>query len=104
MPIQEVITRPFSFKGSSTSLAVTGTTGRVAFPDEYASVRLYNAGSVAVFVKVGTVAVNAATTDLPIPPGATEIFTRNDPKVDTYIAGITASSTATLYISTGVGS
>ncbi len=63
-------------------------------------VRVFNAASVTVFVKFGTSAVTAATTDLPIPPGGVEIFAAG---AATYIAGITASGTGTLYATPGFG-
>lgn len=67
------------------------------------SVRLWNSGAVTIFVKFGTATATAATTDTPIPPGASpEIFEIN--QSDTHIATITASSTGTLYGTLGTGS
>lgn len=65
-------------------------------------VRLYNAGSVVVFVNFGTVAVTAATTTgMPIAPGSVEAFHVHP--TESYVSGITASGTATLYATPGVG-
>jgi PKD repeat protein len=60
-----------------------------------------NAGPSTVFVRWGTGAQTALTTDMPILAGSVEVFTTS-PLVDT-IAAITASSTATLYITCGEG-
>lgn len=69
--------------------------------------RFYNAGAVAVFIKKGVngVAATATTADLPIAPGATEVLTvSNNPSSPiTSMAAITASSTATLYMTIGAG-
>lgn len=88
--------------------AVTATTARVAFskpPLGEFQARLHNAGGATVFFRVGDSTVEAATTDIPIPAGAVEIITvKNlDADPDTHIAAITASGTATLYITTGEG-
>jgi hypothetical protein len=69
----------------------------VAVPQEY---RIYNAGTVAVFIEDGNSAVTANTTaDVPIAPGAIEVLTL----AGTHVAGITASGTATIYITPGDG-
>lgn len=83
------------------SLAATTVTSRVQISNttglgEY---RVYNAGTGIVFIKEGTVAVNAAVTDTPLAPGAIEVLSFGSQ----YIAGITASGTATVYITSGDG-
>lgn len=99
---------PFTPLGATVNLAVdtnsdvlelttigTGATGGMA-------VRLHNAGSVAVFVAFGNSAITtAATTGMPIPAGGVEVF-EIGPAV-THVAAITASSTATLYATSGRG-
>ena len=99
--------QPFSPSGT-VSLSVTNATDlvRLKSPNPV-SVRLYNAGSATVFFKAGPAGVTAATTDTPLPSGAIEVFNLT-PTVDTaggcsHIAAITASSTATLYITVGQG-
>lgn len=65
-------------------------------------IRLYNAGTVAIFVEFGGSSVTAATTTgIPIAPGSVEAFRVDNSQ--TYVAGITASGTATLYATPGYG-
>lgn len=63
--------------------------------------RILNAGPSTVFVRFGVGAQTAVTTDMPILAGSVELFTKT-PATDT-VAAITASSTATLYITCGEG-
>jgi len=88
----------------STTLACTTSTGNVACGGTGAILRVYNAGSVIAYVSVGTsnavtASAAAGTSSLLCPPGWTEYTVRDD---FTYIAGITASSTATLWFQRGV--
>lgn len=88
----------------STTLAVTATTGNVALGGAGAVLRVYNAGSVVVYVSVGTsnavtAAIGAGTASLLCPPGVTEFTVRDD---FTHVAAITVSSTATVYFQRGV--
>lgn len=88
--------------GGTVNLAATGTTSNVqisqtASPQDY---RLYNAGTVPVFIREGGSSVTASlTTDTPIAPGAVEVLTLGA----THVAGITAGTAATLYITLGDG-
>ena len=94
---------------STTSLACSTSSDRVQIVGIIGTplmqVRLYNSGSVTVFVKFGGASVTAAVTDLPIPAGTVEVLSCKGYGSThiTYIAGITASSTATLYITSGEG-
>lgn len=93
---------PFVASGATVSLAVTGTTGRVAVPsDTYnTAIRLYNAGTVAVFVSCGDVTVVATVAaGMPIAPGSVEVLGCGKG----YIAGISAGTAATLYLTPGAG-
>jgi len=93
---------PFQASGATVSLAVTGTTGRVAVPtDAYnTSVRAYNSGTVAVFVACGDVTVTATVgAGLPVAPGTVEVLGCGKG----YIAGISAGTAATLYLTPGAG-
>jgi hypothetical protein len=96
----------FTPTGTTKNLAVTASTGRVALPvfaNQSRSVRVFNSGSVVVFIEFGTVATDAAVaTSMPIGPGATEWFEIGG--AVTYVAGITASGTATVYFTEGMGS
>lgn len=87
---------------ATVSLAVTGTTGRIAVAvDAYnPAVRLYNTGTVPVFITCGDVTVVAAVaTSTPIAPGTVEVLGCSKG----YIAGISAGTAATLYITPGSG-
>jgi hypothetical protein len=94
----------FRTDGAATvTLAATGTSARVQIQTAVGgtqNVRLYNAGTVAVFVECGTVTVVATVAaSLPIAPGTVEIVGCNQ----THIAGITATGTSTLYATSGTG-
>lgn len=92
---------PFS-PGPTVTLAVTTTTGRVALTGTGPSLEVQNAGAVTMFVKLGSSSVTAAVTDYPILPGQSKVI-GVDVSTQTHIAAITASSTATLYATTGQG-
>lgn len=94
----------FRTDGAATvTLAATATTGRVqiqAAAGGTQNVRVYNAGTGAVFINCGDVTVVATTAaGLPIAPGTVEIIGCNQ----THVAGITATGTATLYLTPGTG-
>ena len=67
--------------------------------------RLYNSGASTVFWAVGPAGVQAALTDIPLPPGAIEVVTLANAGAQpiTHIAAITAAGAATLYATTGQG-
>lgn len=65
-------------------------------------VRVYNTGSVPVFIEFGNSTVTASTTaDAPIAPGSVEPF--HVYPYETHVAAITASGSATVYFSPGEG-
>lgn len=69
-------------------------------------VRVYNAGTVPAFIQKGYDAAAMATTaDMPMAPGSVEVLTvRNTAAAPvTHIAAITASGTASLYVTVGAG-
>ena len=93
---------PFSPGGATVSLSATGTTSRVQVQTALnnRSMRLYNAGTVAAFIVCGDVTVVATTAaGMPLAPGTVEVVTC--PAL--YVAGITATGTATLYVTPGTG-
>lgn len=92
---------PFLAGGATVSLSATGTTSRVQVQTGPASkaMRLYNAGTVAVFVVCGDAAATATTAGLPVAPGSVEVLGC----AQQYIAGITAGTAATLYVTPGDG-
>lgn len=92
---------PFTPGGSAT-LAVTSTTGRTALASTQGNqVLIYSAGTAPAFIKFGDATVEAVVTDIAIPSGFNRIFTI--PPGATHVAGITASSTATIYFTRGDG-
>ena len=89
---------PLAFTpGSTVNIAAT-TSSNSATLAAGMVVRVYNAGTVPVFIKFGA---TATTSDTPIPPGIVEVFT--DPSGATTVAAITASGTATVYFTSGQG-
>ena len=85
------------------SLAATTASARVQFQTTTPgapNLRIYNSGTVPVFVQCGDVTATAtATTSMPIAPGTVEVIGCQFQ----YLAGITASGTATLYVTPGTG-
>lgn len=99
--------QPFTPAGNTVSLAVTSSNGRVALtqaPSGSAelTVILRNEGDAEVFIKFGDVTVvAAAATSMPIPAGSTMVFSVN--ALNTHVAAITASGTATIRATSGSG-
>ena len=94
--------KPFAPGGPTVSLAATGTTGSVQVQSAASStaMRIYNAGTVVVFVACGTSGVVATlAAGMPIAPGTVEVVGCNQ----TYVAGITAGTAATVYLTPGNG-
>ena len=93
---------PFLPTNDAGPLAATTTSGstNVVINKDNDSIRLYNAGpnDVCVHFDIGTTA--AVTTNMRIPVGGVETFTKG--KAD-HIAAICATGTATVYITTGEG-
>ena len=92
----------FTPSGPTVNLAVTGTTARVQFsPSAVRSLRVYNAGTVAAFIQCGGDDTVVATTaaGIPIAPSSVEVIGCSG----SYIAALTASGTATLYLTPGAG-
>lgn len=89
----------------TTALAATNATGNAAINVPASSagsltVRVYNSGTVTIFIAFGGSTVVATTAKMPIPAGNTEVFSIG---AATYIAGITASGSGTLYVTPGRG-
>lgn len=88
--------------GSTVSLAAGTSTGNVEVQTGPLArhLRLYNSGTVTVFIKFGaTSGVTAAVTDYPLPGGAVEIVSAPA----AWMAAITASGSATIYATPGEG-
>lgn len=101
--------KPFAPASAGTSsISVTTTSARAAVkqqPTGAHQLRLFNAGTATVFWAFGDGTAVATTGDMPLPAGAIEVLTlpnaSNAPT--THVAAITASGTATLYMTTGQG-
>lgn len=91
----------FSPLGNSVVISGTITSSRTQLPTTGGAARVYNSGSVIAFVRFGDSTVVAAATDSFVAPGSTEVF--NIPSSCTHVAGITASSTASIYVERGDG-
>jgi hypothetical protein len=93
--------KTFMPNGSATAtISATTVTARAAVDQHSNSARVVNAGTATAFLKFGDSTVEATTTDMPILSGATETFTKG---AATHIAAITASGTATVYLTSGEG-
>lgn len=96
---------PFTPTGATVALSATGTSSQSAisgFPSTSGSgvMRVVNAGTAIAFIKWGSSAPTATTADMPILPGAIEVFSVG---TTTNVAAITASGTATVYFTPGNG-
>jgi hypothetical protein len=92
----------FAPGGPTVSLAITGTTGRVQVQTAASSphMRIYNSGTVATFVACGdATAVATLAAGMPVAPASVEVIGCTQQ----YIAGISAGTAATIYITPGDG-
>jgi hypothetical protein len=95
--------------GATVTLAAAATSSSVALPGPPSGsfqVRIHNAGSATAFVRFGGAETAAsAGADLPVPPGAVEVLTLDNPARDpvTHAAAITETGSATLYVTPGRG-
>jgi hypothetical protein len=94
----------FTLNGETVTLSVTTSSPTpTAFSPKNGSIRVYNSGSVTVFLRsgIGTSDATATTSHTPIAPGTVESFTV--PANHTYVSGITSSGSATVYVQVGDG-
>ena len=98
-----ISTPPALFKpGTTVSIDAGVATANIALPNSGRTLRIANVGTVAVFIEFGDVSVAAVVaTSMPILPGSVELFDRVGPTG--YVAAITASSTARVSITAGLG-
>ena len=94
--------------GTSSIAATTSSGLRAAIrqqPTGSHQLRLFNAGPNTAFWTFGDGAVSATTADIPLPAGAIEVVTLSNPSgaPTSHVSAITASGTATLYLTTGQG-
>jgi hypothetical protein len=89
--------------GKTVTLSVTtsSTPGTIQCP--FGQIRVYNAGTVAVFFRAGVGAQTAVVAnDMPIAPGTVEAFTVAPDT--TGVAAICESGSASVYVTPGCGS
>jgi hypothetical protein len=92
---------PFS-PAETKSLSGTSTSSSATFATAHQTMRVCNFGPNKAFLRYGSGAQIALTTDMPVPVGNTEIFTL--PPVATTVAVICASGeTAAVYVTAGEG-
>lgn len=94
----------FTLNGATVTLsATTGAPTPTAISPREGSIRVYNAGAVTAFLRsgIGTADATATTSHTPIAAGTVEAF--SIPTNHTHISAITASSTATVYVTVGNG-
>lgn len=94
--------KAFSPGGPTVSLAVTGATGRVQIQSSAVNphIRIYNSGAVTVFLACGDATIVAAVASaMPVAPGTVEIIGC----AQTYVAGISGGTAATVYLTPGSG-
>jgi hypothetical protein len=94
--------------GTTVSLSATTSSARVLLTGADGKlkrqVRLYNSGTVVVFVRITNDQGVAVATDMPLAPGVPELVTVQDANgSQRYLAGITASGSATVYATVGEG-
>lgn len=92
-----------NFTASSGSNNVQLDSGGISAATEY---RIFNSGSVTVFIEFGTSSAVAAsvTTSMPVASGVVEYLRPPVSNVaDYYLAGITSSSTSVVYVTAGEG-
>lgn len=94
---------PFSpANGATKKLTVTSNSSSDTFAGVHQTVKVYNFGPNKAFIRYGNGAQTALTTDMPIAPGNTEIFTL-PPQVTTVAAICDTGETATVYATPGEG-
>lgn len=84
------------------SLSVSNSSSRVALAATGATVLVRNEGTQTAYVALGGASVTATTGSIPVDPLSILTLAR-DPDTDTYLAGITASSTTTITAIAGTG-
>jgi hypothetical protein len=101
-PVPALAQNAFAPGGPTVSLAITGTTGRVQVQSAANSphMRIYNSGTVPAFITCGDVTATATVAaGMPIAPASVEVIGCTQQ----YIAGISAGTVATIYITPGDG-
>jgi hypothetical protein len=93
---------------ATATISATTTTARAAIKKRPAGafqVRVHNAAAALCFYRIGDAAVSASAGDIPLPAGAVEVVTVDNPAADpeTHVAAVLASGSGSIYVTTGVG-
>jgi hypothetical protein len=94
--------KPFLAGQATVTMSATGSSTAVQIQTGASNpnLRIYNAGTVAVFVNCGGATITAAVaTAMPIAPGTVEVIGC----AQTHVAGITGGTAATVYLTPGSG-
>jgi len=94
--------KPFLAGSATVTLSATGSSTAVQIQTGASNpnLRVYNSGTVAVFIACGGAAVTAAVASaMPIAPGTVEVLGC----AQTHVAGITVGTAATVYLTPGSG-
>lgn len=94
----------FTPVGSNNTIAVSAVTARAALArstEQQVVVKVDSMASGPVFIKFGTVTVEAAATDFPMFPG--EVYTFHTTEGQTHIAAICPAGATTVYAHCGDG-
>jgi hypothetical protein len=106
---------PIAFQptdGSTAKISGTTTSARVILGGQPSpggqrfQVRVTNDGTTVAYLKFGASTVTATTSDIPLMPGSTSVFSVTVPELNTtglYAAAIMASGTANICLTTGAG-
>lgn len=89
--------------GNTVRLAVTAANTPGTLAIQSSQIRVYNGGPNKAFIRWGVGAQTALTTDTPVAPGGTEVFTKQ-PEATGIAAICDATETATVFVTPGEGS
>jgi hypothetical protein len=94
---------PFTLGGVTTVLTPTTSRDTDTLTNNQGRIRVYSAGPDIGRIRTGVSSADAAaaTTDVPIFPGAIEVF--SIPSNHTHVSVICASGSTTVYVTTGIG-
>jgi hypothetical protein len=100
MKVQTFNFRPHGV-GSTQVMSVTAASSSITISAGAPALYVYNAGTGLAFIRWTQGASNAVATDLPLPPGTVQVFSKGPE--DTFSA-ICPGGTATVYVTPGAGS
>jgi len=93
---------PFSpFYDATVTISASTSSARGAITVDCQCLRIVNIGSVATFIKLGDVTVTATNNDFVLAPNEAVLIAKGG--IDTYLAALTASGTATVYVTPCTG-